>query len=105
MIVILFRSRLTAAAGDDYTATSDRMLELARAAPGFVEMRSYKAEDGERMTVVWWEDHETLRKWREDLRHRAAQERGRQRWYEFYSMEVADVVRESGFTRPKGEEL
>lgn len=103
MIVILFRSRLTSAAGDDYAAMSEKMLSLARTAPGFVEMRSYKAEDGERMTVVWWEDHETLKAWREDLRHRAAQDRGRERWYEHYTMEVADVVRESRFARPGPE--
>jgi heme-degrading monooxygenase HmoA len=100
MIVILFRSKLTAAAGKDYDAMSERMLDLARSAPGFVEMRSYKAEDGERLTVVRWKDHETLKAWREDLRHREAQEKGRERWYEYYAMEIAEVVRESRFVRP-----
>ncbi len=99
MIVILFRSRLTGAAGEDYQAMNARMEELARAAPGFVDVKAYTAEDGERLTIVRWKDAETLRQWREDPRHRVAQETGRRLWYEHYDMEVAEVVRESRFVR------
>jgi heme-degrading monooxygenase HmoA len=99
VIVILFRSRLTAAAGADYSAMDTRMEELARAAPGFVDVKGYTAADGERLTVVRWKDLESLRLWREDPRHRVAQETGRQLWYESYAMEVAEVVRESRFER------
>ncbi len=84
MIVILFRSRLTPEAGADYAAMQDRMDELARAAPGFVDVKAYTAEDGERLTVVRWKDLDTLRQWREDPRHQAAQEMGRKLWYEVY---------------------
>jgi heme-degrading monooxygenase HmoA len=55
MIVTLFRSRLTSQAGDDYIAMSAEMLDRAKSYPGFVAMKSFKAEDGERLTVVWWE--------------------------------------------------
>ncbi len=100
MIVILFRSRLTSQAADGYGEMSDRMFALARASAGFVDMRSYVSEDGERLTLVWWRDLETLSRWRRDERHREAQETGRARWYEHYDMEVAEVVRESHFRRP-----
>ena len=101
MILVLFRSRLTedAASGDDYTRMNARMHELAQGAPGFVGVKSYTADDGERLTVVRWQDMETLRQWREDPRHRAAQEKGRSDWYEFYVSEVAELVRESRFER------
>ncbi|HEX4439649.1 MAG TPA: antibiotic biosynthesis monooxygenase [Thermoanaerobaculia bacterium] len=99
MIVILFRSRLTGQAGEDYDAMDARMLEKARAAPGFVDVKSYTAADGERLTVVRWQDAETLRAWREDPAHREAQATGRRLWYEWYDMEVAEVVRESRFAR------
>ena len=32
-------------------------------------------------------------------RHAEAQRRGRERWYEFYEMEVAEVIRTSRFRR------
>lgn len=102
MIVILFRFELTAAAGEDYAAMQARMEELAVAAPGFVAQKSFLAEDGERLTLIWWKDLETLRLWREDPRHRVAQEAGRRLWYEYYDGEVAEVLRRSHFFR--GEE-
>jgi len=103
MILILFRSRLTPAAGEDYVAMDARMEALAREAPGFVDVKAYTAADGERLTIVRWRDQESLRQWREDPRHRAAQEMGRERWYEFYVSEVAELVRESRFVRSTNE--
>jgi heme-degrading monooxygenase HmoA len=99
MIVILFRSKLTASAGADYASMDERMFEKARAARGFIGVKSFRAQDGERLTVVWWKDAESLSRWRNDPEHRVAQESGRARWYEYYDMEVAEVLRESHFVR------
>ena len=100
MMVILFRSKLTDAAGDDYARMSDEMDAHARTFPGFIDVKSFKAEDGERLTVVWWQDEETLRAWATDARHRVAQSTGRQKWYEYYKMDVAQIVRVRNFERP-----
>src|SRR5579885_3174552 len=83
MVVVLFRSRLSGAAGEEYAARSAEML----------------ARDGERLTVIHWESAETLRAWAEDEEHRRAQAEGRTRWYEAYEVEVAEVVRRYGFER------
>ena len=104
MIVILFRSRLTAAAGADYSEMDARLEARARTADGFVDVKAYTAQDGERLTIVRWRDLESLRRWREDPQHRVAQEAGRQRWYEFYTTEVAEVLRESRFAREAAPE-
>jgi heme-degrading monooxygenase HmoA len=102
VIVVLFRSRLTEQAGEEYVATDQALADMARKAPGFVDVKSFTAQDGERLTIVWWKDLETLRQWREDPVHRAAQEKGRRLWYRYYDMEVAEVVRESRFQRETG---
>ena len=99
MIAVLFFSRLTPEAGDEYLATDQYLAEKARSAPGFLKVKSFTAEDGERLTIVWWKDAETLRAWREDPEHRAAQAKGRALWYRYYDMEVAEVIRESHFSR------
>ena len=101
MIVILFRSKLTPAAGVDYTQTSDALATYVKTMPGFIDVKSFRAEDGERLTVVWWKDRETLEQWRTDARHISAKQTGRERWYEYYNMEVAEVFRESKFERAK----
>ena len=99
MIVILFRSKLTSAAGVDYTQTSEALESYVKTKPGFIAVKSFTSEDGERLTVVWWKDRETLEQWRTDSRHMAAKSIGRERWYEYYKMEVAEVFRKSNFER------
>jgi heme-degrading monooxygenase HmoA len=99
MVVILFRSRLTPQAGQDYQELDAELERLVRNQPGYVKHKSYGAADGERLTLVWFQDQETLRAWKMQPRHLEAQRRGRERWYEFYEMEVAEVVRTSSFTR------
>ena len=47
MQLILFRSRLTAAGGDDYARAAAAMLAHARTFDGFIDQKSYTAADGE----------------------------------------------------------
>ena len=37
--------------------------------------------------------------WREQARHRIAQRLGRERWYQYYRIDVAQVVRTNAFDR------
>jgi len=99
MVVVLFRSRLVPEAGDDYSRMAEEMLATAKTMPGFVDFKSYQAEDGERISVVWWQDHETMAAWRAHPRHQIAQQAGREKWYQMFKIEVAEVVRSGAFER------
>jgi len=99
MMLISFRSKLTPQAGKDYEDMAEEMEKLARSMPGFIEVKAFSAEDGERLTLVWWESAETLRQWSENVRHLQAKRMGRERWYEYYEIEVAEVVRQNRFQR------
>jgi heme-degrading monooxygenase HmoA len=66
MIIVLFRSRLTPEASNGYAEMAEQMSKLAQASPGFIAEKGFTAEDGERLTVVWWQDEETLKQWRND---------------------------------------
>jgi heme-degrading monooxygenase HmoA len=100
MLVVLFRSKLVPSAlTDGYPKMAEEMRELAKTMPGFIDVKGFTSPDGERMTVVWWEDEVTLRAWREAARHRVAQRIGREKWYEYYKIEVAEILRENAFTR------
>ena len=98
-LIILFRSKLTVQAGEDYQAMNGELETLVRQNPGFVDVKSYTAQDGERLTVVWWRDEQSLADWRNLARHREAQNTGRQKWYEYYNIEVANVVRSRSFVK------
>lgn len=99
MQVILFRAKLSAEAGSDYNQTAVELDATARQMPGFVDVKYYSAEDGEQLAVVWWEDEESLRAWRELPRHREGQLAGRMKWLEYYKIEVATIERVSNFER------
>ncbi|MFE1311046.1 antibiotic biosynthesis monooxygenase family protein [Streptomyces sp. NPDC058755] len=100
MFVILFKSRLTDQAGEDYYATEDEMRQRVRAiaGPDLVDVQHYTGEDGERLAVVLWRNAETLEKWRSDPEHQVAQRLGRERWYSSYELTVAEVLRTSSHT-------
>jgi heme-degrading monooxygenase HmoA len=99
MVIVLFRSRLTEAAGEDYNAMAEEMVTLANGMPGFIDVKSFQANDGERLTVVRWENEETMRAWREHPRHQIAQRLGRERWYQTFDLEVVTVARATHFDR------
>ncbi|MFY9561672.1 MAG: antibiotic biosynthesis monooxygenase [Terriglobales bacterium] len=99
MIIVLFRSRLTPAARKGYSEMAEQMSKLAKASPGFVAEKSFTAEDGERLTVVWWQDEDILKRWRNNTQHLVAQRVGRDKWYEYYKLEVATVIRSGDLER------
>ena len=104
MLVILFRSRLRAEAGKDYQDKAAEMLAYAKTRPGYVDYKQFQAEDGERLTVVRWQDRETLDAWRRDSRHREAKQLGREHWYASYDIEIAEVIDEHHFEHAEPRE-
>jgi heme-degrading monooxygenase HmoA len=91
-VVTVFRSRLVPGHLEEYAETAARMDELARAMPGYVEHKAFTAEDGERVTLVTFADRASHDAWRTHVEHRVAQRRGRDAFYESYSLQVADVT-------------
>ena len=79
---------------NDGKFTVDGDGELTVSAPGFVSYKDYASSDGESVTVVEFESHETLAAWRSHPEHVAAQELGRAKYFETYRISVADIVRD-----------
>jgi heme-degrading monooxygenase HmoA len=98
MIVVVFRSRLRPGLGDEYVALVNRMTELAQSMPGYISHKGYVADDGERVTVVEFENEEGLRVWRTNPEHLAAQKLARQKYYTEYHLQVCTLTRESKYT-------
>ena len=90
-VLTVFRSRLAAGHLAEYAETAARMDELARTMPGYVEHKAFTAEDGERVTLVTFADRASHDAWRTHAEHRIAQRRGREAFYETFSLQVADV--------------
>ena len=96
-IVTVFRSRLRPESGAEYHETAERMLELARTMPGFVDFTSFEADDGERVSVITFDSWAAQRAWRDHPEHRAAQQIGRERFYASYDISVCELSSKSTF--------
>jgi len=96
LIVGIFRSRLRGDARG-YATTAERMEELAAAQPGFLGIKTFGAEDGERVSLFAFESLAALEAWRDHPEHREAQRRGREEFYAAYSLQVCELVREAHF--------
>lgn len=96
-VVTVFRSRLRREAIEEYGPRADEMLALAQAMPGLIDVKSFTADDGERVTLVTFADAESQRAWREHPKHRLAQRAGRDRFYADYSIQVCECTRVHAF--------
>lgn len=91
-VITVFRSRRKPDAEADYVRVSAEMEAAARAMPGFVDFKTFEADDGEHVSLITFATAETQRAWRDDLRHRAAQRQGREQFYLEYSIQVGECV-------------
>jgi heme-degrading monooxygenase HmoA len=97
-VVTVFRSRLRADA-HAYPEHSARMSERARTMPGYVEHKTFTADDGERVTLVTFADRASHDAWARDPQHREAQRAGIADYYEDYSIAVGEVDRANAWRR------
>jgi heme-degrading monooxygenase HmoA len=98
--VVIFRNRLRDDA-EGYGETAVAMAALVAEQPGFVDVKTFTAEDGERVTLGYFEDLVSLERWGRVPEHQRAQERGREEFYSGFDLEVCDVLRTTRF-RLKG---
>jgi len=82
--------------GDNgYAEMADQMLEMARQQEGYLGVESARNEIG--ITVSYWRDLECIKKWRENMEHSVARDKGRKEWYKSFKVRIAKVEREYGF--------
>jgi heme-degrading monooxygenase HmoA len=105
MVITIFRSRLRAEHQKEYENWAVRMHDLAIKTPGFISIKTFTAEDGERVSLVEFDSEETMRAWREQTDHRVAQELGRKQFYSEYRIQVCQPIRDYSFPKKTGAPL
>jgi len=78
-----------------YSEMADQMIELAQKQDGFLGVESARNEIG--ITVSYWRDLESIRKWKEHSEHAVAREKGRNEWYRSFKVRIAKVERDYEF--------
>jgi len=100
VVVTVFRNRLRPENVADYQAWIVRMSALAKTMPGYISHKAFTAEDGERVTIVEFENEDAQRGWARNLEHMDAQRKGRADFYSEYRIQVCNVIRDSQFKQP-----
>ena len=100
-VACIFRSKRTSHSEEEYQIWSQEMDELVREMPGYLRHVSFRdATTNEGVTISYFDDVGAIGRWHEHPRHVQAQALGRQMFYDEYSIEVVEVLRQYGWSRP-----
>ena len=91
MFVVIFRAQARDLDAE-YSAMAAQMRELALTQFGCLDF-SAATEGDQEIAVSYWPDEASIRAWRADPEHLAAQQLGRERWYADWSVQIAEIGR------------
>ena len=77
-----------------YNSMSDKMVALASEQDGFLGIESARNELG--ITVSYWKDLESIKKWKKNTEHTEARNLGREQWYKDFKVRICKVERDYG---------
>lgn len=81
---------------EGYTEMAQKMLALAAEQDGYLGVES--AHDSALgITVSYWRDLESIKRWKEHAEHSIARALGRSQWYKSFSVRIAKVERQYDF--------
>jgi len=82
---------------EGYSEMADLMETLAKQQPGYLGIESARNEIG--ITVSYWQNIESIKKWKANLDHLVAQKKGREQWYLYYKVRICKIEREYEFLK------
>lgn len=80
---------------EEYIETAQKIRTLAEQQKGFLGMES--AGEQFEITVSYWESLEAIQNWKQQTDHLMAQQKGKEKWYSKYKVQITKVERAYGF--------
>ncbi len=78
---------------EEYATTAEHLRQLALTTYGCREFTSLR-EGNREVAISYWDSEEQIRAWKQDQDHLQAQQRGREKWYRNYRVQVVEISRE-----------
>lgn len=82
---------------EGYEETAQKMEALAKLQEGYLGIESARAIIG--ITVSYWESLEAISKWKNNIEHTIARNKGRELWYQTYKLRICKVERDYDFEK------
>ncbi|PWT74668.1 MAG: antibiotic biosynthesis monooxygenase [Bacteroidetes bacterium] len=110
MIAVIFEVVPNSGKKDAYLGLAEELRSALEKMPGFISIERFQSisNPGKILSLSFWNDEESISKWRNLEIHRAAQTKGRQFIFEDYRLRIASVVRDYGMfnrTEAPGDSL
>jgi heme-degrading monooxygenase HmoA len=94
MFVVIFRAKVLSF-DEEYSKVAACLRYLALSEFGCLEFHAVTEGQNE-VALSYWTSEENIRAWKSHPEHIAAQSRGKEIWYESYSVQIANINREYG---------
>ncbi len=95
MYVVIFKAKLKQL-DPKYEQTAQELRQSAFEDYGCLAFDSV-TENGTEISLSYWPDEAAIRAWKNHADHLIAQQLGRERWYDSYTIQVARIDREYRF--------
>lgn len=98
MIAVIFEVTARDGAVDEYFAHAARLKSKLELIDGFVSVERFESvtQPGKFLSLSFWRDEEAVKRWRNQVDHRATQSASRATVFEDYRLRVANVIRDYG---------
>ena len=98
MIAVIFEVTPRADQKDAYLAAAASLREHLERLDGFISIERFQSlsQPGKLVSLSFWRDEESVRRWRNLDAHRDVQRAGREHIFEDYRLRVASVLRDYG---------
>ena len=96
MIAVIFEVTPREGRTDDYFDTAAALKEEVEAVDGFISVERFESltTPGKYLSISLWRDEGAVKTWRENVRHQAAQAKGKDEVFAHYHIRITDIVRE-----------
>lgn len=90
--VVVFESLLSPN-DKGYAEAGEAMMQAVEKEPGFVAAYSARDNNGVGITNSYWTSLEAISHWKNNKAHQAVQEKGKKQWYDWYQLQVCEILR------------
>ena len=96
MIAVIFEFTPIEGRFADYKALAEGLADDVNKAEGFISIERFESisSKGKFVSLSFWRDEDSVKKWRNLQKHREAQKQGRGGIFESYRLRIAQVMRD-----------